>query len=181
MGYILPCSRALTIWGFSICFTWKLCWPAVWAASCATFDVGNETSTSSPFLFPFSLFVTSQNATMIYVLDIYVNYANCVPGQLVAKCCSRQYFSNCCNGSFLLIIVLNNFLPNFANTFSRQYFWANCCHGWYFCKLSLWVSDLQVLKIIFQVIVIASCSSGQFFANCSYEQFFCTYSKLCSW
>ena len=59
----------------------------------------------------------------------YVNFENYFPGQLVAKCCSRQYFSNCCNGSFLLIIVLNNFLPNFANTFSRQYFWANCCHG----------------------------------------------------
>ena len=59
----------------------------------------------------------------------YVNFENYFPGQLVAKCCSRQYFSNCCNGSFLLIIVLNNFLPHFANTFSRQYFWANCCHG----------------------------------------------------
>ena len=59
----------------------------------------------------------------------YVNFENYFPGQLVAKCCSRQYFSNCCNGSFLLIIVLKNFLPNFANTFSRQYFWANCCCG----------------------------------------------------
>ena len=56
MGYILPCFRALTIWGFSICFTWKLCWPAVWAASCATFDLGNETSTSSPFLLLFHLY-----------------------------------------------------------------------------------------------------------------------------
>ena len=166
MGYILPCFRALTIWGFSICFTWKLCWPAVWAASCATFDLGNETSTSSPFLLLFHLYCfwpfkwrkihwIKKLCMCIYVhldpktkkrkkdtlfahtiffwgfgvLVFYVNFENYFPGQLVAKCWSRQYFSNCCNGSVLLIIILNNFLPNFANTFSRQYFWANCCCG----------------------------------------------------
>ena len=61
--------------------------------------------------------------------------------------CSEQFFAKFCKYLFQTIFL------------GKLLSWI------IFCKLSLWASDLQVLKIIFQVIVIASCSSGQFFAK----------------
>ena len=185
MGYILPCSRALTIWGFSICFTWKLCWPAVWAASCATFDVGNETSTSSPFLLLFHLYCfwpfkwRKIQWIKKLCMCIYVHLDPKTKKKEIGHtiCSYNIFFAFWCSGYFMSILKiffqanwLQNVVPdNIFQIVAMDHFYS----------LLFWTIFCPILQIPFPDNIFGQTAvMDNIFANCRCEWVTCKFWRL---